>query len=293
MYKAAINFDVFRTQMFCPAAYFKPNPVMGKGGFTIEEAYRVISKSGPIETYKRDVTRVSPGAYWMYTEEYFYPSQFHIIGAGPKYTTIATSLDNSTIDTNSSIIDEIKPKSTDYEYIIATDANRLRLEVYARDPVAFFQKYNEKVLEFIRKNGFGGGSFWNAAQPIYQGPDCQWPSEREVFARRVLRNPQQGRRNAAQAQASPAAGGLFGLGGGGGGAGGFLGGINPQAIQSTLTNFFGTRVIQPQANFAGGQPVNQSPLAGLSFGQPPTASQSLFANPATSSGDNLLGANRQ
>jgi hypothetical protein len=53
----------------------KPNPVMGKGGFTIEEAYRVISKSGPIETYKRDVTRVTPGAYWMYTEEYFYPSQ--------------------------------------------------------------------------------------------------------------------------------------------------------------------------------------------------------------------------
>ena len=48
---------------------------MGKGGFTIEEAYRVISKSGPIEVYKHDVTKVKEGSYMMYTEEYFYPSQ--------------------------------------------------------------------------------------------------------------------------------------------------------------------------------------------------------------------------
>lgn len=91
MYKAAINFDVFRTQMFCPVSYctsccsvasslctntlVKPNSVMGKGGFTIEEAYRVISKSGPIEVYKHDVTKVKEGSYMMYTEEYFYPSQ--------------------------------------------------------------------------------------------------------------------------------------------------------------------------------------------------------------------------
>lgn len=91
MYKAAINFDVFRTQMFCPVAYctscncaffslhtntsVKPNSVMGNGGFTIEEAYRVISKTGPIEVYKRDVTKVKEGSYMMYTEEYFYPSQ--------------------------------------------------------------------------------------------------------------------------------------------------------------------------------------------------------------------------
>jgi hypothetical protein len=91
----------------------------------------------------------------------------------------------------------------------------------------------------------------------------------------VLRNQQQGRSNAAQPQASPPQG----LGG----AGGFLGGINPAAIQSTLTNFFGTRVIQPQPNF-GGQPDASS---GLSFGQP--GGQSVFANPA----DNFLGNNRQ
>jgi hypothetical protein len=32
---------------------------MGEDGFSIEEAYRVVSKGGPIETYKRDVNKVS------------------------------------------------------------------------------------------------------------------------------------------------------------------------------------------------------------------------------------------
>ena len=53
----------------------KPNSVMGKDGFSMEEAYRVISKGGPIETYKRDVQKVGAGQFWMYTEEYFYPRQ--------------------------------------------------------------------------------------------------------------------------------------------------------------------------------------------------------------------------
>lgn len=48
---------------------------MGEDGFSMEEAYRVVSKSGPIETYKRDLNKVGPGQYWMYTEEYFYPRQ--------------------------------------------------------------------------------------------------------------------------------------------------------------------------------------------------------------------------
>lgn len=58
---------------------------MGEDGFSMEEAYRVISKTGPIETYKRDMNKVcsffdmifqvAPGQYWMYTEEYFYPRQ--------------------------------------------------------------------------------------------------------------------------------------------------------------------------------------------------------------------------
>ena len=73
-----------------------------------------------------------------------------------------------------------------FRYIIATDANRLRLEVYARDPIAFYQKYNKEVLEFVKEKGFGGGAFWNAPQPIYQGPDCEWPTEKEVFARRYI-----------------------------------------------------------------------------------------------------------
>ena len=151
MYKAAINFDVFRTQMFCPVTYckllakdtritklssVKSNPVMGAGGFTIEEAYRVISKTGPIETYKRDVTQSSPGKYWMYTEEYFYPSQctlphegtvctspVHIIAAGP------VTPNDTEIVTNATLSEEISMDDTPYDYIIATDANRLRLEV--------------------------------------------------------------------------------------------------------------------------------------------------------------------
>ena len=48
---------------------------MGDDGFSMEEAYRVVSKTGPIETYKRDLSKVGPGQYWMYTEEYFYPRQ--------------------------------------------------------------------------------------------------------------------------------------------------------------------------------------------------------------------------
>uniref|UniRef100_A0A914S2R9 Uncharacterized protein n=1 Tax=Parascaris equorum TaxID=6256 RepID=A0A914S2R9_PAREQ len=34
--------------------------------------------------------------------------------------------------------------------------------------------------------GFGGRVFWNSPRPIYQGPDCEWPSEKEVFARRYV-----------------------------------------------------------------------------------------------------------
>ena len=52
---------------------------MGEDGFSIEDAYRVVSKSGPIETYKRDVNKVGAGKYWMYTEEYFYPRQCKFI----------------------------------------------------------------------------------------------------------------------------------------------------------------------------------------------------------------------
>lgn len=48
---------------------------MGEDGFSIEEAYRVTSKHGPIETFKRDLNKVGTGKYWMYTEEYFYPRQ--------------------------------------------------------------------------------------------------------------------------------------------------------------------------------------------------------------------------
>lgn len=53
----------------------KQNRIMGEDGFSIEEAYRVQSKHGPLETFKRDLNKVGTGKYWMYTEEYFYPKQ--------------------------------------------------------------------------------------------------------------------------------------------------------------------------------------------------------------------------
>ncbi|KAE9553150.1 hypothetical protein FO519_003629 [Halicephalobus sp. NKZ332] len=178
VYKAAVSFDVYKTQMYCPVAYFKPNSIMGEDGFSIEDAYRVVSKSGPIETYKRDLNKVGNGKYWMYTEEYFYPRQFYIIKAGPKY-------DNETL-----------VEDADIQYFIVTDASRLSLIVYCRDPVVFYQKYNKEVMEYLEEAGFGGKVSFNSPRPIYQGPDCEWPSEKEVFARRVLKNQENAQRAA-------------------------------------------------------------------------------------------------
>uniref|UniRef100_A0AC34QK28 Uncharacterized protein n=1 Tax=Panagrolaimus sp. JU765 TaxID=591449 RepID=A0AC34QK28_9BILA len=180
VYKAAVNFDVYKTQMYCPVAYFKPNSIMGEDGFSIEEAYRVVSKNGPYETYKRDVNKVGAGKYWMYTEEYFYPRQFYIIKAGPQF-------DNETL-----------VEDADIQYLVITDASRLSLTVYCRDPVTFFQKYNKEVMAFLEDAGFGGKVAFNTPRPIYQGPDCNHPSEKEVFARRVLKNHENAQRAAAK-----------------------------------------------------------------------------------------------
>ncbi|KAI1725877.1 LiPocalin-Related protein [Ditylenchus destructor] len=178
VYKAAVNFDVYRTQMYCPVAYFKPNRIMGEDGFSMEEAYRVHSKHGPFETFKRDLNKVGSGKYWMYTEEYFYPKQFYIIKAGPKFDN-ETSVENA-----------------DIQYLVVTDGSRLALQVYARDPMVFYQKYNKEMNNYLEESGYGGKVFWNSPRPIYQGPDCEWPSEKEVFARRVLKNHETNQRAA-------------------------------------------------------------------------------------------------
>jgi len=210
MYKAAINFDVFQTNMYCHVAYFSRNKVMGPQGFSIEEAYHVIGKGGPIETYKRDVTRTGNGEYWMYTEEYFYPRQFFILKVGPNLTSEAHDasdepiddavINNSTDDANitASIVNRLvqrrppKPPSSasangQYEYLIATDANRLALMVYSRDPVKFYETLDKELLKELQKGGFGGYVFWNQPVAIYQGADCYYPTEKEVFARRALK----------------------------------------------------------------------------------------------------------
>jgi|UniRef100_A0A914QBL9 hypothetical protein len=185
VYKAAVNFDIYKTQMYCPVSYFKPNSVMGEDGFSIEEAYRVDSKNGPIETYKRDLNKVGTGKYWMYTEEYFYPRQFYIIKAGPHF-------DNETLIEDANV-----------QYMIVTDASRLSLSVYCRDPLNFYQTYNKEVVAFLEEAGFGGKVAFNSPRPIYQGPDCEWPSEKEVFARRVLKNHENNQRSANAADATP------------------------------------------------------------------------------------------
>ncbi|CAI4225557.1 unnamed protein product [Auanema sp. JU1783] len=184
MYKASVNFDNLKNQMYCPISYFSSNPIMGEGGFSMEEAYRVISKSGPIETYKRDVSKVGPGQYWIYTEEYFYPKQLNIIGCGPNYDASSNETQN------------------DIEYFITTDSSKMSFSVYARDPSTFFQTHNKEVTEFMESKGFGGKAFWNSPKPLYQGPDCDWPTEKEVFARRVLKN-QENEKQAKKQEAEP------------------------------------------------------------------------------------------
>nr|CAD2189120.1 unnamed protein product [Meloidogyne enterolobii] len=181
VYKASVSFDINRPQMYCAVSYFKPNSVMGEDGFSIEEAYRAVSKNGPIETFKRDLNKVGTGKYWMYTEEYFYPRQFYIIKIGPKFG-------------NDTKVDEI-----DIQYIVVTDASKLSLTVYAREAMIFFKRYNKEVMEFLKEKGFGGKLFWNSPKLIYQGNDCDWPSEREVFARRVLKNYEHNKKEDARA----------------------------------------------------------------------------------------------
>ncbi|KRY91309.1 Condensin complex subunit 3 [Trichinella pseudospiralis] len=157
MYRAAVNLDQFQSTMYCHVAYFRENKVMGKDGFSIIEAFRTASKDGPVHTYKRDLSKSNTGEYWMFTEDYFYPRHLRI------------RLNNS------------------YEYIIITDANRISLSVYARDPAMFHKMYDAQVTDVLNKGGFGGYSFWNRPVAIYQGLDCIYTEEKEIFIRRSLK----------------------------------------------------------------------------------------------------------
>lgn len=60
-------------------------------------------------------------------------------------------------------------------------------------------------MEFLEKAGFGGKVFWNKPKPLYQGPDCEWPTEREVFMRRALKNYEVNRKAANATEPSPSA----------------------------------------------------------------------------------------
>ncbi|KRX27602.1 Condensin complex subunit 3 [Trichinella nelsoni] len=74
-----------------------------------------------------------------------------------------------------------------YEYIIITDANRISLSVYARDPAMFHKMYDAQVTDVLNKGGFGGYAFWNRPVAIYQGLDCVYTEEKEIFIRRSLK----------------------------------------------------------------------------------------------------------
>ncbi|KFD52999.1 hypothetical protein M514_06115 [Trichuris suis] len=161
VYKAAVNFDQFQSNMYCHVAYIQRNKVMGAGGMSIVEAFRVNSREGAVKTYKRDLSRTGPGEYWMFTEDYFYPRQFFIFDVGPVI-------------------------NGSYEYLVATDANRISLTIFARDPVMFYKLYDQQVQEKLAKGGFGGYSFWNRPENVYQGFDCAYPDEKEIFIRRAL-----------------------------------------------------------------------------------------------------------
>lgn len=63
--------------------------------------------------------------------------------------------------------------------------------VFARDPLLFHQYYDKELQGFLSKQGFGGYVFWNQPVAIYQGSDCYYPSEQEVFARRAVKGSQQ------------------------------------------------------------------------------------------------------
>lgn len=63
--------------------------------------------------------------------------------------------------------------------------------VFSRDPLLFHQYYDKELQGFLSKQGFGGYVFWNQPVAIYQGSDCYYPSEQEVFTRRAVKGSQQ------------------------------------------------------------------------------------------------------
>jgi hypothetical protein len=108
---------------------------MGEDGFSIEEAYRVVSKNGPIETYKRDLNKVGTGKFWMYTEEYFYPRQCKLT----PYLILSLMTHILVYIVKANYDNETKPSEANIQYLVVTDASRMGLMVYARDPMTFYQ----------------------------------------------------------------------------------------------------------------------------------------------------------
>ena len=148
-----------------------------QGGFEMLEGYRVTDKNGPVEVYKRDIPKTAPGRFWMHTEEYFYPREFNIVKVGERRNETEGEEKNGTL--------------VGYDYIVVTDSRRTSLMVFARDPADFRQRHLEDVFEYFKAQCFGHGCFWNQAEKIYQEPDCQWPSEKEILVRRALKKHQQ------------------------------------------------------------------------------------------------------
>ncbi|XP_003377809.1 conserved hypothetical protein [Trichinella spiralis] len=167
-----INSDVLLSDV---QSSVRENKVMGKDGFSIIEAFRTASKDGPVHTYKRDLSKSNTGEYWMFTEDYFYPRQCNYF-----YLFLHVKLTLFVFDVGPIV-------NNSYEYIIITDANRISLSVYARDPAMFHKMYDAQVTDVLNKGGFGGYAFWNRPVAIYQGLDCVYTEEKEIFIRRSLK----------------------------------------------------------------------------------------------------------
>ncbi|KRZ69074.1 Condensin complex subunit 3 [Trichinella papuae] len=152
MYRAAVNLDQFQSTMYCHSEKTK---LWGKMAF---RSLKHFERHPKMDQFTPSRIRANIGCL----QKIISTQDIFVFDVGP-------------IVNNS------------YEYIIITDANRISLSVYARDPAMFHKMYDAQVTDVLNKGGFGGYSFWNRPVAIYQGLDCVYTEEKEIFIRRSLK----------------------------------------------------------------------------------------------------------
>ncbi|KRY21152.1 Condensin complex subunit 3 [Trichinella patagoniensis] len=152
MYRAAVNLDQFQSTMYCHSEKTK---LWGKMAF---RSLKHFERHPKMDQFTPSRIRENIGCL----QKIISTQDIFVFDVGP-------------IVNNS------------YEYIIITDANRISLSVYARDPAMFHKMYDAQVTDVLNKGGFGGYAFWNRPVAIYQGLDCVYTEEKEIFIRRSLK----------------------------------------------------------------------------------------------------------